>query len=91
MNLTEEVRFICNEPGLTLWLLTSQAQYDSCTVGEKAEKLTDCQREGQEYSIYIVTDNVQDTVQGNFVHVPSEQTEVYVACELLVAGRMTCW
>lgn len=79
VNLTDEVRFTCNDPGLTLWLLPSEEDYDSCTAGVGAERLTECPEAGGEYSLYIVADNVQNTVQSNFVRVSSGQTEVYVA------------
>ena len=82
VKLTDEVRFTCNDPGLTLWLLPSEEDYDSCTAGVGAERLTECPEAGGEYSLYIVPDNVQNTVQSNFVRVSSGQTEVYVACEL---------
>ena len=82
MELTEELSFDCSAPGLTIWILPTRKDYDECTAGEGSQQLRVCQREGDEFVMYLVSDYTERTAQGNFVAVQADQTEVYMACEL---------
>ena len=46
-----------------------------------------CEREGDEFVMYLVSSNPQDIAQDNFVRLQSHRREVYFACKL---GSCAC-
>ena len=88
MELADELGFSCTAPGLTIWLLSSRQEYDACTATEEGSvMLKVCEREGDEFVMYLVSNNPQSIVQESFVRLQSHQTEVYFACKL---GSCAC-
>lgn len=88
VELTDELGFVCNASGLTIWLLSSREEYDACTATEEgSRRLRVCEKQGDEFALYLVSDNPQNIVQeDSFIRLKSHQTEVYVACELCLCA-----